>query len=456
MIVCTQECCPPPPYRHFSSGATIADFAYTHDAVGNRLSKTQTASPHGDDGKGVVKYSYAFDKVYRLLNSLPTKLNNGKDKEQEHKAETFVYDAVGNRLTGPRARTSYTYGAGNELISSLRSDDEDDAISYEYDNNGNLIRKTETDGKSWTYGYDFENRLTKAVKRKGHETKTITFKYDPFGRRMEKKVEKTEDGRTETKTHTYVYDNEDVIIEYLTKTEDNETKTEVVRYVHGHGIDEPLSMEQSPLFGKEGPGEIFYYHADGLGSITALTDSKQKVVESYSYDSFGELKRKGDKIKNTYTFTGREWDKEVKLYYYRARYYDAKVGRFTQKDPIGFMGGDVNLYSYVGQNPVRYIDPLGMAGFDTVVRIVTGIAVRPLVGHYITDPAGQRIIAAGIAGAVGGAVAGAVVGVELGKGHPVAIIGGAVAFSGIGLATGMKYQIALEATGIQAAKDSLS
>ncbi len=270
---------------------------------------------------------------------------------------------MGNRLAGPWARTSYTYGAGNELISSLRSDDEDDAISYEYDNNGNLVKKTETDGKGWTYGYDFENRLVKAVKRKGLETKTITFKYDPFGRRMEKKAEEAEDGKIETKTYTYVYDNEDIVLEYLTKTEDGETKTETTRYVQGPGIDEPLAIERK--------GEMYYYHADGLGSIVALTDVKQKVVESYSYDSFGEVKRKGDKVKNTYTFTGREWDKEVELYYYRARYYDAKVGRFISKDPIGFVGGDVNLYSYVGGNPVNYTDPWGLVTWPTNYPVVT-------------------------------------------------------------------------------------
>ncbi len=119
-------------------------------------------------------------------------------------------------------------------------------------------------------------------------------------------------------------------------------------------------MERSPLFGKEGPGEIFYYHADGLGSVVALTDANGKTVESYAYSPFGELKRKGDKVKNTYTFTGREWDKEVKLYYYRARYYDPKTGRFISKDPIGFAGGDANLYGYVGENPVNFKDPLGL------------------------------------------------------------------------------------------------
>src|SRR3990170_3792018 len=85
--------------------------------------------------------------------------------------------------------------------------------------NGNLTRKADADvdldleAEGWTYHYDFENRLIKAVKAEKDETKTITFKYDPFGRRMEKRVEGVDKGVAETKVYSYVYDNEDVIME---------------------------------------------------------------------------------------------------------------------------------------------------------------------------------------------------------------------------------------------------
>jgi RHS repeat-associated protein len=180
--------------------------------------------------------------------------------------------------------------------------------------------------KTWTYSYDSENRLIKVGKQESGETKTITLKYDPFGRRIEKKVEGIEAGFAETKTYVYVYDNEDIIAEYLTKTENGISRTEATKYVHGPGIDEAIAIEQK--------GETYYYHADGLGSIAALTDARQKVMESYTYTSFGDIKGHGDKVKNTYTFTGREWDDEVDLYFYRARYYDAQIGRFLTNDPI--------------------------------------------------------------------------------------------------------------------------
>ncbi len=106
----------------------------------------------------------------------------------EHKEEEFSYDLAGNRVSGPEAKDTYSYNQGNQLT-------QDRKHQYEYDRNGNLIKKTEIgdDGttKNWTYSYDSENRLIKVTKQESMETKTITFKYDPFGRRIEKKVEKT-------------------------------------------------------------------------------------------------------------------------------------------------------------------------------------------------------------------------------------------------------------------------
>ncbi len=159
----------------------------------------------------------------------------------------------------------------------------------------------------------------------------VGFKYDPFGRR----IEEIEDGESEVKLYRYVYDHEDIILEYMTKREDGKERREVTRYLHGPGIDEPLAVEQK--------GRVYYYHADGLGSITALTDKKGRVVQRHEYDSFGNLKHHGNRIKQSYTFTGREWDKEIGLYYYRARYYDPEVGRFVTPDPSLVISGSLNI-----------------------------------------------------------------------------------------------------------------
>ena len=112
-------------------------------------------------------------------------------------------------------------------------------------------------------------------------------------------------------------------------------------------------------------GAAYYYHADGLGSIVAITDANMQVVQRYSYESFGRVKVSNRSFKNIYTYTGREWDGEIGLHYYRARYYDPMAGRFISKDPIGFAGGDVNLYRYVGNGPVVWIDPSGLLKYNT-------------------------------------------------------------------------------------------
>ncbi|MCK4885736.1 MAG: hypothetical protein KAS96_00045 [Planctomycetes bacterium] len=83
---------------------------------------------------------------------------------------------------------------------------------------------------------------------------------------------------------------------------------------------------------------LYYYHFDGLGSVIALSDVNNDVVEQYNYDVFGEPNTISN-IGNPYMFTGRRLDSETANYYYRARYYKPSIGRFLQPDPIGYDNG---------------------------------------------------------------------------------------------------------------------
>ena len=150
----------------------------------------------------------------------------------------------------------------------------------------------------------------------------------------------------------YIYDNEDILLEL------DGSNNITARYTHGPGIDEPLIMEKA--------GASFFYHADGLGSITEITDSLGALKQRYTYSSFGKIESTLDpNFIQPYTFTAREFDPETGLHFYRARYYDPGIGRFLQEDPDpgSFINpSTLNKYSYVVNNPVKFVDPSGERG----------------------------------------------------------------------------------------------
>src|ERR1700688_875377 len=101
---------------------------------------------------------------------------------------------------------------------------------------------------------------------------------------------------------------------------------------------------------------------DALGSTVALTDSTGAVQTSYSFDPFGSTSTGGAANSNTFAYTGRELDAaNLNLYFYRARYYNPALQRFISEDPLGFRGGDANLYDYAFESPTNLIDPFGLS-----------------------------------------------------------------------------------------------
>jgi RHS repeat-associated protein len=188
--------------------------------------------------------------------------------------------------------------------------------------------------------------------------RTVTFAYDPFGRRVRKQVQGLAPQVPFPLTTNYTYDGEDIVLQL----ESDGTTATTTKYVHGPGIDEPLAMLRG--------GASFFYHADGLGSMVAVSDGSKNVVARYGYDAFGMVSASDPAFANTYAYTGREWDKEIGLYYYRARYYDPMEGRFISRDPIGFAGGDVNVYRYVQNNSINLIDPSGNIEPLTALAII--------------------------------------------------------------------------------------
>ena len=182
------------------------------------------------------------------------------------------------------------------------------------DSNGNTLTSV-TGSNTTTYAWDFENRLT-SVTLPGTGG-TVSFKYDPFGRRIYKS--------SSSGTSVFAYDGNNLI------EETNSSGTAVARYSQTDNIDEPLAMLRS--------GATSYYHADGLGSISSLSNAAGALAQSYTYDSFGNVTATTGSLTNPFRYTGRDFDTETNLQFSRARYYDPKAGRFVSVTQCGRRDG---------------------------------------------------------------------------------------------------------------------
>jgi len=334
----------------------INSFTYTYDKVGNRKTKA--------DNNGTANYTYdALNRLITATNPLPS-----------NPLESFTYDEVGNRVDSNQNGLS-TFNDANQL--------EGDAnFPYTYDNNGNQIQKTNTTSSAFTlYEYDAENSLIRVVREDGS---IINYKYDGLGKRIEKEVDSV--------VTQYIYDNEDILLEL------DGSNNIVTRYTHGPGIDEPLIVEKS--------GQSFFYHADGLGSITELTDTAGTLAQSYTYSSFGKIESQLDPaFVQPYTYTAREFDGETGLYHYRNRYYDPSTGRLVSEDRLNLSSvlgsplkavkngilfgrllrtpGFQNRYVYVAHNPITRLDPFGLWYVD--INISGGYWLGITGGIMIND-----------------------------------------------------------------------
>lgn len=312
------------------------------------------------DATTIGSGSYSFDKVGSIIQQ--NSINYGYDQIYQlvsANSEAFSYDRSGNRTN-----SGYSHNANNELLSA-------DTATYAYDANGNMITKTEN-GNTTTYGYNARNRLSGVTLPDGTQ---ISFGYDPFGRRIRK--------QTPTATTYYLYANEGLIGEY---TETGATKK-------AYGWQPNSTWGTNPLFQVDN-GSYCYYHNDHLGTPRKLTDSSGTTVWQAEYGAFGKAQvDPASTITNDLRFSGQYFDEETSFHYNWNRYYNPTTGRYISKDPIGFAGGDVNLYGYAQNNPVIWIDPWGL---NTAVGALTGFAIG------------------GPPGAVAGAIIGTVVGVGAG------------------------------------------
>ena len=288
------------------------------------------------------KTTYAYDALKRLTNvtfDSPTPETPGAAGV---KSRSITLDKLDNILK----ITDNESGMLTEIVGELEGKGKVlnqysrfNGLPLEYDRNGNLSAKG-----SRLFTYDYKNRLI----RSSRGDDAVTFTYDIFGRQT---------SRTDLSgTCHYFYSGDQ-------KIEERNASGQVTKhYFWGNGIDELLRLD----IYNGNVAKPYYVHSDAIGSTTTVTDENGNVVERVRYDAYGvpsftdalgqSLKK--STIGNTTLFQGREYDYDLALYNYRARYFDPSQGRFLQTDPLGYQDS-MNLYQGMGMNPVNFVDPWG-------------------------------------------------------------------------------------------------
>jgi RHS repeat-associated protein/uncharacterized repeat protein (TIGR01451 family) len=299
-------------------GAVQSRFDYTYDLNGNRTSMTTL------DGRT----DYSYDTLGQLTGvTYP-----------DGRQVTYAYDAAGNRtvVTDDGVVTSYATNSLNQYTQV-------GGTSYTYDLDGNMTSETDASGTT-TYQYDAENRLVSVTKPDGEYWQ---YTYDALGNRIEV--------NHNSATTYYVYDPTRIV---HVAAEYNSSGTLDARFVYGQGLLERLESDASPA----------YYSFDGTGSTRQLTDAYGAIANEYDTDPFGRTLWANETMPNPYRFVGRfgvSDDSNGILSMY-ARYYNSDLGRYLSVDPLKFAGSGINLYWYVHNSPVTFIDPFGSETRDPV------------------------------------------------------------------------------------------
>jgi RHS repeat-associated protein len=288
----------------------IGQFAYTYDDALNVSTQTDQDGQH----------SYTYDGLHRLTattHPVASGLSN----------EVYGYDRVGNR-EDPANASLFTYDGNNRITAGT-------GLTYGFDTDGSL--QTRSDGAAFTH--DPNNRLVQY----SQGTTVAAYKYDSNGRRVSKIVNGS--------SAWFLWDGINLLAEY------DATGNRTRRYAR-------LGSDHAATQVRDASG-TYYVHTDRLGSPRMMTNSGAQVVWRSRYEAFGkaivneDADGNGSAVALHVRFPGQYFDAETGLHYNYFRDYDPLIGRYVQGDPIGLSGG-INLYGYVGGNPINAIDLVGL------------------------------------------------------------------------------------------------
>ena len=348
-----------------------------YDPMGRILQQIHNRSrrEYGYDAAGQLTHiqskggqtQYRYDPIGRLIAAVTLDFS-----------ETFAFDPAGNRLDLSGNKQDHTDQTNSQEKPSLNKIwgnllKEYSGVHYDYDQRGNLIRKTRN-GETTDYHWNGYNQLIKIENRNG----STEYRYDPLGRR----TAKIRNGETTV----YHWQEDTLAIE--------STNGQNTHYLFEPGTFEPLAQFQTtspigieredkpaepygydpetdpllkippePQEQSEAQPELVYYQLDHLGTPIAAHNAKGETVWTAEYEAWGRIRQEtvsdGLKANIPFRFQGQYYDEESGLHYNRFRYYDPEIGRFVSQDPIGLMGG-INVYIYAS-NPIEWVDPFGLA-----------------------------------------------------------------------------------------------
>lgn len=299
---------------------TVFDATYSYDALSRLKSQTELVSGN------TTTTVYGYDAAGRLATV---------ERDGAIIAE-YTYDANGNRLTAEEdgsTRTAF-YNDQDQLMSVGNTD-------YSYTRDGRLTGKT-TGSQTTSYEYDLAGNLTEVMLPDGTQ---ITYRLDGLNRRTLRVVDSVP-------VQGFVFLNE------VTPIAETDGSGNVVSlFVYGSRPNVPDYMVRG--------GATYRIISDRLGSPRLVINSTTgQIMQRLEYDAWGQVLEDTNPGFQPFGFAGGLYDPDTGLVRFGARDYDPEVGRWTAKDPILFAGGDTNLYTYVFNDPVNRLDPMGLWGVD--------------------------------------------------------------------------------------------